>query len=135
MIDRVTLFGLIASIGGLIFIIELVRRGKLREDYSLLWLATGAVLILLTLFRPLLDEIARLMGIVTYPPAALFLVAIVFMLFLLLQFSTALTKLSRENKKIAQEMALLRHELEMTKQSAAAQQAGGNQHDQQGAEV
>jgi hypothetical protein len=135
MIDRVTLFGLIASVGGLIFIIELVRRGKLREDYSLLWLATGAVLILLTLFRPLLDEIARLMGIVTYPPAALFLVAIVFMLFLLLQFSTALTKLSRENKKIAQEMALLRHELEMVQRSAAAQQAGGNQHDQQGAEV
>lgn len=135
IIDRVTLIGLIASIGGLIFILELVRRGKLREDYSLLWLATGVVLILLTLFRPLLDEIARLMGIVTYPPAALFLVAIVFMLFLLLQFSTALTRLSRENKKIAQEMALLRHELDSVKASAGGQQAGANQQEQQGTEI
>ncbi|MBE2182052.1 MAG: DUF2304 domain-containing protein [Anaerolineae bacterium] len=135
-IDRVTLFGLIASVGGLILIIELVRRGKLREDYSLLWLATGVVLIALTVSRPLLDQLASLLGVITYPPAAIFLVAIIFMLLILLHFSTALTKLARENKKIAQEMALLRQELEIARGGLSVQrQPGNDQSDQQGAKI
>ncbi|MFN8449477.1 MAG: DUF2304 domain-containing protein [Anaerolineae bacterium] len=90
MIDRATLFGLAASVAGLIFVLELVRQRKLREDYSLLWLATTIILIVLSVSRLLLDLFAALLGVVTYPPAALFLVAIIFMLFILLHFSTVL---------------------------------------------
>lgn len=115
MIDRVTLFGLAASVAGLIFVLELVRQRKLREDYSLLWLATTLVLIALSISRPLLDSIAEMLGIVTYPPAALFLVAIIFMLFILLHFSTELTRLARENRETAQQMAMLRWELSQAK--------------------
>src|ERR1700754_2252993 len=100
MPDRATLFGLAASVAGLVFVLELVRQRKLREDYSLLWLATALVLIALSVSRPLLDSLAALLGIVTYPPAALFLVAIIFMLTILLHFSTVLTRLARENKEI-----------------------------------
>ena len=109
--DRATIFGLAASIAGLLFVLELVRQRKLREDYSLLWLATTLVLIFLSLSRPLLDSFAALLGVVTYPPAALFVVAIVFMLLILLHFSTVLTRLARENKEIAQQMAILRWQL------------------------
>ncbi len=112
MIERATLFGLAASVAGLVFVLELVRQRKLREDYSLLWLATTIVLIVLSVSRPLLDGLAALLGVVTYPPAALFLVAIIFMLFILLHFSTVLTRLARENKDIAQQMAILRWELD-----------------------
>lgn len=115
MIDRVTVFGLIASAAVLIFVLELVRQRKLREDYSLLWLATAASLILLTLSRPLLDQIAVFLGIVTYPPAALFLVAILFMLVILLHYATVLTRLARENKQMAQQMAILQWELRETR--------------------
>ena len=137
MIDRVTLFGLAASIAGLIFVLELVRQRKLREDYSLLWLATAVVLILLSLSRPLLDSLAGLLGIVTYPPAALFLVAISFMLVILLHFSTVLTRLARENKETAQQMAILRWELSEARRRAAARplgddNAGDNQNHHQG---
>lgn len=129
------IFGLIASVAALVFIIELVRQRKLREDYSLLWLATGLVLLVLSLSRPLLDQIAAMLGVITYPPAALFLVAIVFMLFILLHFSIVLTKLSRENKTIAQEMAILRWELMQAKKalesSAGQDGAPGDQHQQQ----
>ena len=134
MIDRMMIFGLVASVGALIFIVELVRQRKLREDYSLLWLATAIVLIILSLSRPLLDQIAALLGVTTYPPAALFLVAIVFLLFILLHFSTVLTRLSRENKEIAQEMALLRWELMQTKKalgSPSQHDTGSDQHQQQ----
>src|SRR5512145_2034784 len=107
MIDRAMLFGLAASIGALVLILELVRRRKLREEYSLLWLATAVVLIVLSLSRPLLDVLANLVGIF-YPPSALFLVAVVFILVILLHFSTVLTRLAQENKETAQQIALLR---------------------------
>jgi hypothetical protein len=111
MMDRAMVFGLAASVAGLLFVLELVRQRKLREDYSLLWLATTLILIFLSLSRPLLDSFAALLGVVTYPPAALFVVAIVFMLMILLHFSTVLTRLARENKEIAQQMAILRWQL------------------------
>jgi hypothetical protein len=112
MMDRVMIFGIVASVGALLFILELVRRRKLREDYALLWLATGGVLLLLSLSRPALDAIANALGVVTYPPAALFAVALLFVLFILLHYAVVVTKLSRENKQIAQRMAILRWELD-----------------------
>lgn len=126
MPDRITLIGLGISIGGLLLVLELVRRRKLREDYSLLWFATAVSLIILSASRPLLDQFAAMIGIVTYPPAALFLVAIVFTLFILLHFSTVLSKLTRENKEMAQQVALLRWELDETRRSLEATRAGGN---------
>lgn len=124
MIDRVMFLGIIASLGAILFILELVRRRKLREDYSLLWLATGGVLLLLSLSRPALDTIANALGVITYPPAALFAVAILFVLFILLQFSMVLTKLSRENKQIAQQMAILAYELADARQKLGVIQGG-----------
>ena len=131
MPDRATLFGLAASIAGLIFVLELVRQRKLREDYSLLWLATAIILIVLSLSRPLLNDLAALIGVVTYPPAALFLVAIIFMLLILLYFSTVLTRLARENKEIAQQMAILRWELGEARRKSG-EGAGGDQNQHQG---
>lgn len=138
MIDRVTLIGLAASVAGLLFVLELVRQRKLREDYSLLWLVTALVLIFLSLSRPLLDSFAALIGVVTYPPAALFLVAIIFMLLILLHFSTVLTRLARENKEIAQQMAILRWQLSVAEREIRGQEGAGSgeaarddQHDHQ----
>ena len=128
MLDRAMLFGLVASIGALLFILELVRQRRLKEEYSLLWLATAIALLILSVSRPLLDTLASLVGIF-YPPSALFLVAVVFILFILLQFSTALTRLSRENKEIAQQMAIMKLELEQARKASARD---GHAHDQQG---
>lgn len=135
MPDRITIVGLILSVGALLFVLELVRRRKLREDYSLLWLGTALVLIVLTASRPLLDRFAALLGVVTYPPAALFLVAILFVLFLLLHFSTVLTRLTRENREIAQQMAILRWELAEAQRQLAHEQGAEDQHDHQQRDV
>ena len=110
MIDRAMIFGVVASVGTLLFVVELVRRRKLREEYSLLWLGTAIGLLVLATSRPLLDRLAAMIGIF-YPPSALFLAAIVFMLLIQLHYSTVLTRLTQENKEIAQQMALLRQEL------------------------
>ncbi len=111
MVDRAMVFGLAASVAALLFILELVRQRRLREEYSLLWLATAIVLLILSVSRPLLDVLASAMGIF-YPPSALFVVAMIFVLFILLHFSTVITRLAQENKDIAQQVALLRYELE-----------------------
>jgi hypothetical protein len=125
MIDRTMLVGVLGSIGALLFILELVRERRLREEYSLLWLATAGVLLILSLSRPLLDILASAIGIF-YPPSALFAVALLFVLAILMHFSMVITRLTQENKEIAQQVALLRYEL--TRQQSARQEGEDRQH-------
>ncbi|MEL6526690.1 MAG: DUF2304 domain-containing protein, partial [Chloroflexota bacterium] len=99
------------SVGALVLVLEMVRRQTLREEYSLLWLGTAFAMIIVSTWRDLLHGLAQLVGI-AYPPNLLFLMASLFTLLLLLYFSTVITRLTQENKKIAQEVALLRHQIE-----------------------
>ena len=111
MIDRSILFAVGASLIALVVVLELVRRRLLREEYSLLWLATAIVMLVVGVWRDLLHSLADLVNI-EYPPNLLFLLAALFLLFIQLYFSTVITKLTQENKEIAQQLALLRHEVE-----------------------
>ena len=126
MIDRAMIFGLVAGIGTFIFVLELVRRRRLKEEYSLLWLATAAALIILSLSRPTLDTLASAVGII-YPPSALFLVAVIFVLFILLHYSVVLTRLTQENKENAQQLALLRWQIEQMQKTLATGQENTNE--------
>ena len=86
--------------------LELVRRRRLMERYALLWLLSGVVLLVLSTFRGLLEDAARLIG-VEYPPSALFFIAFAFVLLLLLHFSVAVSRLADQSKVLAQRLALL----------------------------
>jgi len=108
--DRVQWVSILGSALLVAIVLELVRSRRLQEEYSLLWLFTGAVLLLLSLWRGLLDRMAFLFGI-AYPPSALFLVGFGFFLLILLHFSVILSGLSERTKKLAQEISLLREEL------------------------
>ena len=109
MVERSILFTVIAAGALLLLVIELVRRRKLREEFSLIWLAVGIGMILLSLSRDLLTQISLAVGIFA-PTNLLFLAAILFIFCLLLYLSIVITRLSNENKKIVQEIALLKHE-------------------------
>ena len=126
MLDRAMIFGLVAGIGTFIFVLELVRRRRLKEEYSLLWLATAAALIILSLSRPTLDTLASAVGII-YPPSALFLVAVIFVLIILLHYSVVLTRLTQENKENAQQLALLRWQIEQMQKTLATGQENTNE--------
>lgn len=110
MIDRSTVFMMGASIIALLVVLELVRRRQLSEQYSLLWLGTALVMLVVGLWRDLLHSLAALVNI-HHPPNLLFLLAALFLLFIQLYFSTVITRLTRESKEAAQQIALLRHEL------------------------
>lgn len=100
-----------ASVIALLVILELVRRRRLSEEYSLLWLATAIVMLVVGVWRELLHSLAAAVGIF-HPPNLLFLLAALFLLFIQLYLSTVITKLTQENKEIAQQVALLRYEVE-----------------------
>ena len=110
MIDRSMIFTVGAAIIALLVVLELVRRRHLSEEYSLLWLGTALAMLLLGLWRDLLHQLAAAINIYD-PTNLLFLLALLFLLFIQLWFSTVITRLTRENKEAAQQIALLRHQM------------------------
>jgi hypothetical protein len=85
---------------------ELVRRRKLKERYSFLWFLTAAVLLVLTLHRGWLEDIARWLGIY-YPPSALFLILVFFLILILIHFSTVISGLLNDKQILAQQLGIL----------------------------
>jgi hypothetical protein len=116
--DIVKLLAITGSASLLFLVLELIRRGRLKERYSLLWLFSGVVMLILSLSRELLEYIARQVGIF-YPPSLLFLVAFIFLLLITLHFSAVISGISEKNKRLAQDIALLRQTLDELKGSWA----------------
>jgi hypothetical protein len=107
----VSIAGAIASFVLVLVVLELIRSRRLRERYALLWLATGIVLTVLSAWRQGLNTIAGWLGVRSYPPAVLFAVGLLFILAVLLHYSTVISRLSDQNVLLAQRMALLEQEL------------------------
>ncbi len=107
----VSILGAVASFSLVLVVLELIRSRRLRERYALLWLATGLVLTALSAWRAGLNTIAGWVGVRGYPPAVLFAVGILFILAVLLHYSTVISRLSDQNILLAQRLALLEEEL------------------------
>jgi hypothetical protein len=107
----VSIVAAVASVVLLVVVLELIRSRRLRERYALLWLATGVVLLVLSAWRSGLNTIAGWVGVTGYPPAVLFAVATLFILLVLLDYSTVISKLSDQNTVLAQRLALLEQQL------------------------
>ncbi len=101
----------------LVGVLELVRRRRLLERYALVWLLSSLVLLGLSIWRSALDKIAEQIG-VSYPPNALFIVAFGFVLWMLLHFSVAVSRLSDQSKILAQRLALLEERMRRREASA-----------------
>jgi hypothetical protein len=106
----VQLFAALASVVLLGIVIELIRSRKLRERYALLWLATAGVILFFAVWRSGLHNLSKALG-VAYPPNALFVLAMLFVLVLLLHFSTVISKLSDRTTTLTQRLALLEERL------------------------
>ena len=109
---KVSIAGAIASVLFLLVILELIRSRRLRERYALLWLVTGLVLVLLSAWRGGLNTIASWLGVRGYPPAVLFAVGLLFVILVLLHYSTVISRLSDQNVVLAQKIALLESRFE-----------------------
>jgi hypothetical protein len=107
----VSIAGAIAAAILLVVVFELIRSRRLRERYALLWLLTGIVLLVLSLWRGGLNTIANWVGITGYPPAVFFAVGLLFTIVVLLHYSTVISKLGDQNTILAQRLALLENAL------------------------
>jgi hypothetical protein len=107
----ISVAGVVASVLLILVVLELVRGRRLKERYALLWLATGIVLLVLSAWRGALNTIAGWFGVTGYPPAVLFAVATLFILLVLLHYSTVISKLTDENVELAQRVSLLEERL------------------------
>jgi hypothetical protein len=107
---RISLLAAAASLLLLLVVFELIRSRRLRERYALLWLATGFSMLALSLWKDGLDTIAGAIGI-HYPPSALFVLGSLFIIVVLLHYSTVISRLSDETVDLAQRLALLEAEL------------------------
>lgn len=111
MNDRIQIVSIVGSILIMGFVVELVRRRRLRVEYSILWLVAGGCLIGLSVFRGVLESFGQLVG-VAYAPAAIFLAALVFGVLLSVHLTTVITKLADQNVKLAQRIAILESKLD-----------------------
>jgi hypothetical protein len=107
---RLTLVAGFAVLVVLGVVIELIRQRRLQERYALLWIVTGVVMLVLAVWRGALYALADATG-VAYPPSALYMIAGLFVLVVLLHYSTVLSRLSDQNKTLAQRIALLEERL------------------------
>jgi hypothetical protein len=100
----------VIAVGGsilvLLAVIELVRRRKLKEEYSVLWILTGVVLLVLSIWYGLLLKITSLIGAVL-PTSTLFFFGLIFVMLMLLHFSVRVSHLERRMTALVQEIGLL----------------------------
>lgn len=107
MTSRLAVTVLVVTSANLFFMLELVRRRHLREKYALLWLGVGVTGLVLALARPLLDRMARVVGI-AYGPSALFLLSTVFLVLVAAHLSYEVSRLEDRTRRLAEEIALLK---------------------------
>jgi len=96
------------ALGLLIFIIDIVRRRKLREEYAWLWVLVGTIVLALSLWQDLLTAVTRLLGI-QLPVNTVFFFGLLFIVFINLHFSVKISQLTDQVKRLNQEIALMEY--------------------------
>ena len=116
MTDRVQVVSLAVSVLLLLVVFELVRRRKLTEEYSFLWILCALALVLLSVRRQILDATARWLG-VYYPPAVLLMVLILMVFVASLCFSVIVSRQRQQIERLIEETAILAAEIRELRRS------------------
>jgi hypothetical protein len=118
MTPRQQIFALVASVALLIFIVDMVRRRRLREEYSWLWIAVGVVIFALSAWFGLLQWLTNLIGAVV-PASTLFVLGILFLVVTNIYFSMKISTLTTQVKNLAQRLAIVDHYVHEDRSAAA----------------
>ncbi len=107
----ITVFVIVVAVGIAAVVLSYVRKWRLREEYSVLWLLLSVGLVVLVSFGQIMEWTARWLD-VKYPPSVLFFVALAFVAAMLFHYSLEISRLSDQSRRLAQELSLLRSRLE-----------------------
>ena len=112
-ISRTQIITALGAMGLALFVLDLVRRRRLSEEYSFLWVVSTLVIALLGFCTPLLRFITHSLGVM-YESSTVFAAGLAFATVTLLYLSVKMSRLSHENQILTRELALIRHELDAT---------------------
>lgn len=107
----VSILGLAGSLIILVALFEMMRRHRLREKYALIWAVVALAVISVAAFPGLLEASSRALGL-QVPANLLFFVASMVIMILTLQHSSELGRLEERTRTLAEEIALLRVDIE-----------------------
>jgi hypothetical protein len=110
VIDRVQVVAIAVSVTLLVTVVELVRRRKLVEEYSIVWIVAAVAMLALAIWRRILDAAAREVG-VYYPPSLLLMLLVVMVFVALLWFSVILSRQRQQIARLIEDTAVLSAEL------------------------
>ena len=105
-----------------LYVLDLVRRRRLSEEYSLLWVVASVVVALLGFSTPLLVWITHALGVLG-EASTVFAFGLAFAVAMLLYLSLKLSRLGFENQELTRDLALLRHELEGIRDGRTGEEA------------
>lgn len=106
-IQLISLFGAAVF---MLMIFRLILKGKLREEYSIVWILCTVLLIIFSIWRKGLEQISLLLGVL-YPPSLIFLAAIFATIIFLVHLSVVNSKLQSQIKDLSHEIAFLKKEV------------------------
>lgn len=108
---RQQVFALLICVVVFLVIVDLVRRRRLLEEFSVLWLATSIFMFVLVLKYDWLLAFTLWVG-AGLPTSVLFIGALVFLALVAVQFSIKISQLVEQVKNLSQDNALLRFQIE-----------------------
>ncbi|MBI3251563.1 MAG: DUF2304 domain-containing protein [Candidatus Andersenbacteria bacterium] len=111
--QRLQYIAIVLSISILIFTLNLIRQGKLKEGYSLIWFFIALATVIFSVFARILDSFASLISI-AYAPAALLLILVGGLFLLAIHSSVLFTAYDKRIRELAQDHAILKQEIEST---------------------
>jgi len=108
---RTRVFVILLGVAVALFVINQVRRRKIKEQYALLWILTAVLFVLIPLLIDVVNAVSYALGIL-YPPAFIYLIALICIILMLFQFSMSISKFSEQLKVLIQDIALLTRRVE-----------------------
>lgn len=108
---KIQIISIVVSISFLFYIGRLIVKGKLREEYAIFWVICTLILILFSFWRNGLEIVSTLLGVYS-APNLVFMGAIFGIFIYLLHLSVVVSSLLEKNKKLSQEIALLKNKLD-----------------------
>lgn len=119
----VHLIALVAAVVTIGVMVELLRRRQLRQKYALMWVLVGVVVLVVAITPSTFNAVAHRLGVIN-PPDLLVVLAALFLLLVCVQFSWEVGRLEDRSRRLAEELALLRKEIEdVVRRRSDAQEA------------
>ncbi|MBA4246746.1 MAG: DUF2304 domain-containing protein [Microbacterium sp.] len=100
------IFGILSAVLVLVIIIEMLRRGSLRERHAIWWLLGGMIALVIGVFPSILQWTADALG-VAVPTNLVFFASITVLFLAHLQHSAELTRLEAKTRTLAEKVAML----------------------------